>query len=54
MPWTHPFQTPSYLWSTGETTASITVSSAGTCVVEVQLLQHTHRYGASEDRWNCD
>ncbi|HQW06898.1 MAG: gliding motility-associated C-terminal domain-containing protein [Flavobacteriales bacterium] len=35
--WTHPFQTPSYLWSTGETTASITVSSAGTYVVEVQL-----------------
>ncbi len=35
--WTHPFHTPAYLWSTGETTASITVSSGGRYTVEVQL-----------------
>lgn len=35
--WAHPFQTPSYLWSTGETTPSITVSSNGLYTVEVVL-----------------
>lgn len=35
--WTHPFQTASYLWSTGETGPSITVSSSGRYTVEVQL-----------------
>lgn len=35
--WTHPFHTPSYLWSTGETSASITVAGSGRYTVEVQL-----------------
>lgn len=35
--WTHPFQTPSYLWSTGETTPSITVSNSGQYTVEIML-----------------
>ena len=35
--WTHPFHTPAYLWSTGETTASITVQHSGLYTVEVQL-----------------
>lgn len=35
--WMHPFHTPGYLWSTGETSASITVASSGRYTVEVQL-----------------
>ncbi len=35
--WSHPFQTPTYLWSTGETSASITVNTSGRYTVEVQL-----------------
>ncbi len=33
----HPFHVPLYLWSTGETTASITVNGSGAYSVEVQL-----------------
>jgi len=35
--WSHPFHTPNYLWSTGGTTASISVNTTGTYVVEIQL-----------------
>jgi gliding motility-associated-like protein len=35
--WTHPFHTPNYLWSTGETSATIIVSNSGRYTVEVQL-----------------
>lgn len=33
----HPFHVPDYLWSTGETTATIAVSQAGTYTVELLL-----------------
>lgn len=35
--WSHPFHVPAYLWSTGETTAAITVHDAGDYSVEVLL-----------------
>jgi len=37
VPWEHPFHVPNYLWSTGGTSSSITVTEAGTYWVEVQL-----------------
>lgn len=35
--WSHPFQSASYLWSTGDTGPSIIVSTSGRYTVEVQL-----------------
>lgn len=35
--WVHPFHVPTYLWNTGETTASIVVDSPGLYTVEMQL-----------------
>jgi gliding motility-associated-like protein len=35
--WQHPFHVPTYLWSTGETTASIVANDPGTYSVEVFL-----------------
>lgn len=35
--WDHPFHVPAYLWSTGETSASITVTGPGEYSVEVFL-----------------
>lgn len=63
--WAHPFHTPSYLWSTGETSASITVDSSGRYTVEVQLPCSTLvdtvdvRFGGTlfslgSDRSTCD
>ncbi len=63
--YTHLFQVPAYLWSTGGTTASITVHEAGTYTVEVLLpcstLYDTVRverggmdFTLGEDLWICD
>jgi gliding motility-associated-like protein len=35
--WQHPFHVPTYLWSTGATTASIVVDAPGTYTVAMQL-----------------
>lgn len=63
--WSHPFHNASYLWSTGETGPSITVSSSGRYTVEVQLPCSTLvdtvdvRFGGTPfdlgpDRSTCD
>lgn len=39
--WQHPFDVPTYLWSTGETSSSITVEESGTYSVEIMLACST-------------
>ncbi|HEX2616323.1 MAG TPA: gliding motility-associated C-terminal domain-containing protein, partial [Flavobacteriales bacterium] len=40
--YTRPFETPTYLWSTGATTPTITIAAAGHYTVEVQLSCDVH------------